>query len=291
MDQHNGADVFPDPDRAPGKELMGHFRRLARSSPWLWNTLQIRIGVTDKERQALAFAAPSLPTHLTVLIRRPDAIRVEEENGTVLFRTEHINDSRDAGFVAATRKSWLLPPQLLAPVYGDDGLVSRRPEAAYVNELMPVGLWGAFLDPVEVAGFAPGPADMSFPHPSIIHALRVIQDESNRECLEAELSRGHSYTPVNKDAPLLGTGLTRIRLDRATGICVLRQVLDGPDAGLEHRVSITAVDEYMIDGLFTQPRASLSDVRSAPLWPIPGLADYPGPQAPDHGRHRGGPAS
>ncbi|MFL4476205.1 hypothetical protein ACIPVK_19600 [Paeniglutamicibacter sp. MACA_103] len=291
MEQHNGAAVFPDPDRAPGKELMGRFRRLARSSPWLWNTIQIRIGVNDKERHELAFAAPSQPKHLTVLVRRPDAIRVEDENGTVLFRTEHINDSRDAGFVAATRKSWLLPPQLLAPVYGDDGLVSRRPEASYGNELMPVGLWGAFLDPVEIAGFAPGPADMSFPHPSTIHALRELRDEAGRECLEAELSRGHSYAPVNRDAPLLGPGLTRVRLDRATGICVLHRVLDGPDAGLEHRVSITAVDEYMIDGLFTQPRASLSDVRRAPLWPIPGLADYPGPPAPDHARHRGGPAA
>lgn len=291
MDQHHGADVFPDPYRAPGKELMGHFRRLARSSPWLWNTLQIRIGVTDKERQALAFAAPSLPTHLTVLIRRPDAIRVEDGDGAVLFRTEHIYDSRDAGFVAATRKSWLLPPQLLAPVYGDDGLVSRRPEAAYGNALMPVGLWSAFLDPVEIAGFAPGPADMAFPHPSTIHSLRVFRDESGRECLEAELSRGHSYAPVIDDAPLLGTGLTLIRLDRATGVCVLRRVLDGPDAGLEHRAVITAVDEYMIDGLFTQPLASLSDVRHAPVWPIPGLADTPGPQTPGSARHRGGPAA
>ena len=291
MEQFNGEAVFPDPDRAPSKELMGRFRRLARSSPWLWNTVQVTISVTDAEQHAIAFAAPHLPKHLTVLIRRPDAIRVEDESGAVLFRTEHINDSRDASFVAATRKSWLLPPQLLAPVYGDDGLVSRRPEADYVNELMPVGLWSAFLDPVEVAGFAPGPADMAFPHPSTIHSLRSIVDDAGRECLEAVLSRGHSYAPLMPEAPLLGEGMTRIRLDRATGICVLRQVLDGPDAGVEHRIAITAVDEYMIDGLFTQPLSSLSDVRRAPLWPIPGLADYPGPEAPEHARHRGGPAA
>lgn len=270
---------------------MGHFRRLARSSPWLWNSIQVEIGVTDAEAHSLAFASPNLPERLTVLIRRPDAIRVEEEDGNVLFRTAHINDSRDAGFVAATRKSWLLPPQLLAPVYGDDGLVSRRPEAAYRNELMPVGLWNAFLDPVEIAGFAPGPADMSFPHPSIIHTLRVLTDDAGRQCLQAELSRGHSYAPAMPDAPLLGTGHTRIRLDRATGICVLRQVLDGPEAGVEHRVKITAVDEYMIDGLFTQPESSLSDVRLAPLWPIPPLADHPGPAAPQSARHRRGPAA
>lgn len=291
MEQLNGAAGFPDAARAPGRELMGHFRRLARSSPWLWNSLQIQLGVSEAERQGLAFHAPALPERLTVLIRRPDAIRVEDGHGTVLFRTEHINGSRDAGFVAATRKSWLLPPQLLAPVYGDDGLVSRRPEAAYATGLMPVGLWEALLDPVELAGFAPGPADLAFPHPSTIHALRVLTEDSGREVLEAELSRGHSYAPVIKDAPLLGSGRTLVRLDRATGICVLRRLLDGPDAGLEHRVVIDAVDEYMIDGLFTQPHASLSDVRRAPLWPLPRPAGEPGAQAPGRPGHRGGPAA
>ncbi|MDO5743164.1 MAG: hypothetical protein Q4P23_01740 [Micrococcaceae bacterium] len=276
MEQVNGTAVFPDPDRAPSKELMGHFRRLARSSPWLWDSVQITIGVTNAQAHPLAFAAPNLPEHLTVLIRRPDAIRVEDDNGEVLFRTDDINASRDAGFVASTRKSWLLPPRLVAPVYGDDGLVSRRPEAAYVNDLMPVGLWTAFLDPVEIAGFAPGPADMAFPHPSTIHTLREIRDDRGRPCLEAVLSRGHSYAPVLEDAPLLCAGLTRIRLDRATGICVRRKVLDGPDAGLEHRVEITAVDEYLIDGLFTQPTPSLSDVRHPPLWPIPAPVERPG---------------
>ena len=280
MDQLNGAAVFPDPDRAPSKELMGHFRRLARSSPWLWKTIQIEISAHDPEHRAVGFAAENQPERLTVLIRRPDAVRVEDPTGKVLFRTDTINDSKSASFVAATRKSWLLPPQLLAPVYGDDGLVSRRPEAAYVNELMPVGMWNAFLDPVEIAGFAPGPADLPFPHPSTIHALREMRDEAGRPCLEADLSRGHSYSPVVPDAPLLGTGVTRLRLDRATGLCVERTILTGEDAGAEHHVKILAVDQYMIDGLFTQPKASLSDVREAPLWPIPS----PGTQAP--GRHQ-----
>lgn len=287
MAQLDGTGVFPDPEHAPGKELMGHFRRLARSSPWLWDTVQFTIAATGAGQRTLAFATPGLAKHLTVLIRRPDAIRVEDDAGAVLFRTEHINDSRDGRFVAATRKSWLLPPQLLSPVYGDDGLVSRRPEAAYVNELMPVGLWSAFLDPVEVAGFAPGPADMAFPHPSTIRSLRVIIDEAGRECLEAVLSRGHSYIPLLPEAPLLGTGMTRIRLDRATGICVLRQILDGPGAGVEHRIRITATDQYMIDGLFTQSQASLSDMRLAPLWPIPDLTE----DSPDAARHWDGPAA
>ncbi|MFJ6417850.1 hypothetical protein [Paeniglutamicibacter sp. NPDC091659] len=280
MDQLNGAAVFPDPDRAPSKELMGHFRRLARSSPWLWKTIQIEISAHDPEHRAVGFAAENQPERLTVLIRRPDAVRVEDPTGKVLFRTDTINDSKSASFVAATRKSWLLPPQLLAPVYGDDGLVSRRPEAAYVNALMPVGMWNAFLDPVEIAGFAPGPADLPFPHPSTIHALREMRDEAGRPCLEADLSRGHSYSPVVPDAPLLGTGVTRLRLDRATGLCVERTILTGEDAGAEHHVKILAVDQYMIDGLFTQPKASLSDVREAPLWPIPS----PGTHAP--GRHQ-----
>lgn len=280
MDQLNGAAMFPDPDQAPGKELMGHFRRLARSSPWLWNTIQIEISAHDPEHRAVGFAAENQPESLTVLIRRPNAVRVEDPAGKVLFRTDTINDSKSASFVAATRKSWLLPPQLLAPVYGDDGLVSRRPEAAYVNELMPVTMWNAFLDPVEIAGFAPAPADLPFPHPSIIHALREVRDAAGRPCLEADLSRGHSYSPVVPDAPLLGTGVTRLRIDRATGLCVERTILSGEDAGAEHHVKILAVDQYMIDGLFTQPKASLSDVREAPLWPIP----LPG--SPEPGRHQ-----
>ena len=45
--------------------------------------------------------------------------------------TTGINDSRDGFYVSSTRKSWLLPPQLVTPVYDDGGLVRRRPEAAY----------------------------------------------------------------------------------------------------------------------------------------------------------------
>lgn len=279
MDQLDGAAVFPDPEQVPGKKLMGHFRRLARSSPWLWKTIQIEISSHGPDHRSMEFDAESRPTSLTVLIRRPDAVRVEDPSGKPLFRTDSINDSKDTSFVAATRKSWLLPPQLLAPVYGDDGLVSRRPEAAYANELMPVGMWNAFLDPVEIAGFAPGPADLAFPHPSIIHALREMRDAADRPCLEAELSRGHSYSPVVPGAPLLGTAVTRLRIDRATGLCVERTILTGKDAGTEHHVKILAVDQYMIDGLFTQPEASLSDVREAPLWPIPR------PDAQPPGRH------
>ncbi|MGL3806290.1 hypothetical protein ACSYDW_09355 [Paeniglutamicibacter sp. R2-26] len=275
MDQLDGTPVLPEPGASPDKELMGHFRRLARSSPWLWTSIQVEISAHDPAHRAIPFDAENRPERLTVLIRRPDAVRVEDSAGKVLFRTEHINDSRSASFVAGTRKSWLLPPQLLAPVYGDDGLVSRRPEAAYVNEFMPVGMWNAFLDPVEIAGFAPGPADLPFPHPSMIHALREVHDSSGRPCLEADLSRGHSYSPVVPGAPLLGTGVTRLRLDRATGLCVERTILSGEDAGAEHHVKILAVDQYMIDGLFTQPQASLSDVREAPLWPIPAPGTHP----------------
>lgn len=279
MDQLNESEVFPDPAQAPDKELMGRFRRLARSSPWLWKSIQVEISAHDPEHQVVAFEAENQPEALTVLVRRPDAIRVEDPSGKVLFRTDSINDSKSRSFVASTRKSWLLPPHLLSPVYADDGLVSRRPEAAYVIDLMPVGMWNTFLDPVEIAGFAPGPADLPFPHPSTIHSIRQMRDPAGRRCLEAELSRGHSYSPVVPDAPLLGTGITRLRLDVATGLCVERKILTGADAGLEHHVKIVAVDQYMIDGLFTQPTASLSDVREAPLWPIPQ------PGSPAHGRH------
>ncbi|PQZ91040.1 hypothetical protein CQ018_13800 [Arthrobacter sp. MYb227] len=268
MDQLNGAAVFPDPDQAPSKELMGTFRRLARSSPWLWDTIELKISEHSLTKNAAGVKAVETSAPLSVLIRRPNAVRVEDQHGNVVFRTDSINDSKSASFLMSNRKSWLLPPKLLAPVYGEDGFVSRRPEAAYVNELMPVSKWNAFLDPVEIAGFTPGPADLAFPHPSIIHTLNQMTDEAGRPCLEADLSRGHSYAPVFTHSPLLAEGTTRLRIDLATGICVQRTVLTGAGAGSVQKVKIIAVDRYMIDGLFTQPTAQLSDVRQAPVWPV-----------------------
>ena len=64
-------------------------------------------------------------------LRRPGALRLESAAGVVLHSTTGINDSKDGFYVSSTRKSWLLPPHLVTPVYDDGGLVRRRPEAAY----------------------------------------------------------------------------------------------------------------------------------------------------------------
>ena len=61
-------------------------------------------------------------------LRRPGALRLESPDGKLLYSTTGINDSKDEFYVSSTRRSWLLPPHLVTPVYDDAGLVQRRQE-------------------------------------------------------------------------------------------------------------------------------------------------------------------
>ena len=67
----------------------------------------------------------------------------------MIASTTGINDSRGGFYVSSTRKTWLLPPHLVTPVYDDDGLVRRRPEAAYGESSFGNGRFAAALNPVE----------------------------------------------------------------------------------------------------------------------------------------------
>src|SRR6188508_583712 len=108
--------------RGPASQTAA-FRHLCRSSPWKWQSL--RFEYLDRP---LTSPAGSLDGLVRAWLRRPGALRLETVDGLVIASTTGINDSRGGFYVSSTRKTWLLPPHLVTPVYDDDGLVRRRPE-------------------------------------------------------------------------------------------------------------------------------------------------------------------
>jgi hypothetical protein len=197
---------------------------------------------------------------------------VEDPDGTLLFSTTHINESRDAFYVAGTRKSWLLPPNLTNPIYDSDGLVRRRPEAAYGDPVFADPRWAAMLDPVELAGNAPVPLEFPFSNVVEIHELQHVRHEG-REAVQAVVSPNTTYVAAAPGHPLLDPGTSVVRIDVQTGVCVYSESLEGPWAGRGHSMRIIAVDEYMLDDLFVERSMHLTDVRDHIPWivrPEPG---------------------
>ncbi|WP_285727424.1 hypothetical protein [Psychromicrobium xiongbiense] len=251
------------------------FRTLCRSSPWKWQSLRFTfraLSVTSGPPDVDAAEAPDNPT-VKAWLRRPRALRVESADGVLLYGTSGINDSKSALFVSGSRKPWLLPPHLVAPVYNDDGLVRRRPEAAYGEpgfglEEADAALFSAVLDPVELAGNAPVPLEFPFANVAEPGPVSVVEHEG-REALETVLQPNPGYRPQNPAGPILLPGSTAVRIDTGTGVCVASQALDGPSAGRGHWISILAVDEYMLDDLFLRESSLLTDVRSHIVWELP----------------------
>src|SRR5215218_3464234 len=132
-----------NPDSSSAAADPTRFRNLCRSSPWKWQSLRFEY----REQPAGSATADEAPEAVMVRawLRRPGALRLESADGSVLHSTTGINDSRDGLYVSSTRKSWLLPPQLVTPVYDDGGLVRRRPEAAYGEPCFGNGRFAAAL--------------------------------------------------------------------------------------------------------------------------------------------------
>lgn len=287
------------------REDAAAFRRLCRSSPWRWTTLRFdvewftgagspgpvppmppaRSPVAPLDRQedfvpVDALSAPALTgrpadtgseavPRVSAWLRRPDALRVEDPDGQLLFSTTSIHASRDASYVSGSRASWLLPPRLVTPVYDDDGLVRRRPEADYGDPVFGDARWAAMLDPVELAGPAPVPLEFPLSNVVEIHELAATRD-AGRAVLEAVVSPNLTYTPQTAGFPLLEAGRTSLRIDRETAVCVYSEALDGPLRGHGHRLLIHASDEYMLDDLFVEQSMHLTDVRDHIPWIVRG---------------------
>ena len=239
------------------------FRNLCRSSPWKWQSLRF-----EYWDQGFASApAPGAP-FVRAWLRRPGALRLESPEGLVLHSTTGINDSRDDFYVSATRKSWLLPPHLVTPVYDDAGLVRRRPEAAYGEPGFGNARFSAALDPVELAGNSPVPLEFPGSNALDIQNVRHAEHEG-RAVLDAVVVPNAAYHPGDPAAPLCLPGRTRLRVDLGTGVCVSSQSLEAATEEYGHWIRIIAVDEYMLDDLFLAQSMNLTDVRQHISWDIP----------------------
>ncbi len=253
----------PDPEgSAAAADLSTVFRNLCRSSPWKWQCLRFEY----RDEPFTDVPDPSAPL-VRAWLRRPGALRLETADRLVLHSTTGINDSKDGLYVSATRRSWLLPPQLVAPVYDDGGLVRRRPEAAYGEPGFGNGRFSAALDPVELAGSAPVPIESPGTNAVEIDAVRRV-DHNGRPALEATVTPTASYHPTDPAAPLCLSGSNRVRIDLETGVCVASQSLETATPDYGHWIRILAVDEYMLDDLFVAESMNLTDVRRHISWDI-----------------------
>lgn len=235
------------------------FAALCRSSPWRWDTLRFTLHWTGT-----GAAEPAEPVR--AWLRRPSDLRVETLDGEPLYTTTSLERSRDDFYVADTPRSWLLPPALVAPVYDDRALVTRRPEAAYGDPVFAGGRWQAILDPVECAGSAPAPPYLPEQRPAVLRDV-AVDTLAGRPVWCATVHPTARYRPVTPGHPL-APGPTRLAVDAATGVCVSSRVLGGPLAGQGHRLVVEGVDEYMLDDLFTREDFDLTDVSRHVPWPV-----------------------
>ncbi|RKQ34128.1 hypothetical protein [Kocuria tytonis] len=235
------------------------FAALCRSSPWRWHTLRFTLSWVGGDA-----ASPAAPVR--AWLRRPSDLRVETVGGAPLYTTTSLERSRDDFYVTDTPRSWLLPPALVAPVYDDHGLVTRRPDAAYGDPIFGGGRWQAILDPVELAGPAPTPPYLPEARPAVVRSV-AAGAFAKRRVWCATVAPTVRYRPVTSGHPL-APGPTRVAVDTATGVCVYSHVLHGPHAGQGHRLVIEGVDEYQLDDLFTRQDFDLTDVSRHVPWPV-----------------------
>ncbi|MHA7222298.1 hypothetical protein ACX80S_08245 [Arthrobacter sp. RHLT1-20] len=259
--------------RAPGDpaEQAAAFRNLCRSSPWKWQSLRFEYldrPVTAPGADPAGHPAPRASDLVRAWLRRPGALRLETADGLILQSTTGINDSRGVFYVSSTRKTWLLPPQLVTPVYDDGGLVRRRPEAAYGEPCFGNGRFAAALDPVELAGNAPVP--LEFPNSNAVELGPITEVEhEGRPALETTATPNPGYRPADPAAPLCRPGRSLVRIDAGTGVCVASRWLEDSTEEYGHWLRIVAVDEYMLDDLFLAESMNLTDVRRHISWDVP----------------------
>lgn len=236
---------------------VSRFRRLARSSPWLWRS--VRFGFDDGSVSVRAW------------VRRPQALRVESLAGEVLVASAGrlvpggiglYGPGLGVGEPAAPM--WWTDPRAPVPGRDAEGLVSQPvslPLMVVVDD--PIWRnyrWVAMLNPRELAdGLDGGPAVQ-------VDAL----DEGlrhGRATVWATVRPFDGYDPRCSCCPLLPSRLAaaaegwtdpdgafaeahRVALDVATGICVSAREVGGPHPGRGFEVAIDGVDEEFDEALF-----------------------------------------
>jgi hypothetical protein len=259
------------------------FAALARSSPWRWQTLRFTAcWPGDRWRTQ----------RLRAWLRRPDRLRVETLHGELV---QVVEESRVKGAHRTAGGDWqpsMQPwwtdagapePQLRA-----DGLVTARADrfasgVCYDAPMYRDYFWVAMLDPVELADGHSPDADGSLPGTEIDTVTEV--DHYERPAWEAIVRPTPAYEPRCTCCALLrsrevdiaeaesGAGYDivldeyphayRVRLDTATGVCVLTEAIGGTTADTGHELQIEAVDTPMPDNLF---RSTASPESPRPGW-------------------------
>lgn len=229
------------------------FRRLARSSPWLWQSIEFRWQMAPQEvRHAW--------------IRRPGDLRVEDTEGNLLTASTAGRPfhgamcSFDGGGWKPMPGRW---PTEVPPTFAYDGLVESVPDDIDVDYDQPFFQeyrWVAMLNPRE---FADKVHDRDDPDAVPVELREVTRVEHHgRPALQATAQPTPAYDPRCDCCPLLTgeydyeTDLwtpgppSLVRIDEQTGICVSVQ----HPAWTELDVEIIAVDQPLDDDLFVPPR-------------------------------------
>ncbi|MEO5832475.1 MAG: hypothetical protein ABJA16_10720 [Nakamurella sp.] len=234
------------------------FRALARSSPWLWRTLQF----------TLVHDGPVYPGEpIRAYVGRPHGVRVERLDGR-LVQSDWCR-APGAG----------LPALDGDPTFRADGLVARRPGSWDVPErfddpMFQTYRWVAMLHPFELAdgvssddegGWSP-----LWPPIEVVDGPREV-DHHGRPAWEAQLVTTPAYAARCSCCPLLdGAQAARrlaetdgvigrpgdrpiawlIRLDRGTGVVVALTEIGGSSHSGGWSMTIEAVDGELPRELF-----------------------------------------
>lgn len=250
------------------------FRRLARSSPWRWSSLQFLHTAFGPDR--------TVRRQVRAYLRRPGALRVDEPDGEVILARRDEPRDRSAGYL--TRIGWrgeskrhrnrvpMRSAALATPTPDDHGLVLRRPDARDLDFDAPMYqdyAWVAMLDPVELAD-GERASDGSWNAGVTIDELWPVSHHG-REAWGAMVRATRDYEPrcgccalVLGDALLKGildvdetfvyADMTEVVLDVETGVCTKVRQFGGSRDGAGHEVRIEAVDIAMGDENFTVSR-------------------------------------
>lgn len=251
------------------------FRALARSSPWRWHTVRIRV----------RWNGPSTPWPASVRawVRRPDGLRVETLDGRLVHastRPLSWGDSRSLLLGLRGKRTAVvdprapLDPAAPRPEFDAEGFVSLRPTddggIRYDDPMFQNYQWVAMLDPVELADGDRHHGPSALPPIEIIDDVRDV-DHHGRPAWEAVVAPTGSYQPrcpccaLLFSAALFESGVAdedwlapgfefpdafRVRLDVSTGVCALVEELGGARSGAGHDLAVEAVDESMPDPMF-----------------------------------------
>ncbi|RVW06618.1 hypothetical protein [Rhodococcus spongiicola] len=230
------------------------FRRLARSSPWRWQSLEFHWS-THRDARRRAW------------IRRPGDLRVEDADGRLVQVSSESKPPQGArAYLTSGYGRAPIPvrwPSQVEPVYADDGLVAAVPDAIDIDYDRPFFEsyhWVAMLNPIELADRVHD-RDAAESAPVELRDLTVVEHHG-RPAWQATAQPTAAYDPRCSCCPLLSGEFddehdvwapgppSLVRLDEQTGVCV--RIECNEDVALD--VEIVGVDLRLDNDLFARRR-------------------------------------